>query len=191
MSSNLVNLPHELTSPRLLLRTYRPGDGEQYLRMVRENFQHLYEFLPHELETMQDAAGAEAFIRWQNAEFEQRNLFIFGAWEKATGKYIGEVYLANPDWHVPCVELGYFVVQSSTGKGYATEMAQAMLGYAFEHLHAARIDLQCRADNLSSQRVAKRCGFVLEGRQRLRQRKKDDRLVDRLWYGLLRDEFQA
>ena len=52
------------------------------------------------------------------------------------------------------------------------------------------MDLQVRADNAASQRVAERCGFRLEGRQRLRHRKKDGTLVDRLWYGLLCSEWQ-
>jgi len=52
------------------------------------------------------------------------------------------------------------------------------------------MDLQCRGDNEASRRVAERCGFRLAGRQRLRHRKKDGTLVDRLWYGLLRSEWQ-
>ncbi|MCA9947977.1 MAG: GNAT family N-acetyltransferase, partial [Anaerolineales bacterium] len=87
-----------------------------------------------------------------------------------------------------CVELGYFLVKDKTGSGYATEAAQAMIQFAFEQLKVSRIDLQCAADNLASQRVAERCGFTLEGCQRQRQRKKDGKLVDRLWYGLLAQE---
>jgi RimJ/RimL family protein N-acetyltransferase len=103
----------------------------------------------------------------------------------------GEIYLANPDWHVPSLELGYFVVRASTGKGFATEAARATLHYAFDHMQVSRVDLQCRSDNEASQRVAGRCGFRLEGCQRLRHCKKDGMLVDRLWYGLLRSEWQA
>jgi len=139
---------------------------------------------------MQDEADAEAVIRWLDEEWQQRRLFLFGVWEKTPGTYIGETYLANPDWHVPSLELGYFVVQTLTGKGFATEAARLMLRYAFEHLAVSRVDLQCRADNLASQRVAERCGFRLEGRQWLRHRKKNGELVDRLWYGLLRSEWQ-
>jgi RimJ/RimL family protein N-acetyltransferase len=182
--------PTQCASDRLVLRAYRPDDAALYFRVIRENWDHLYEFLPSNLETMQDAAGAEAFIRWLETEWQQRNLFLFGVWEKATGSYAGETYLANPDWHVPSLELGYFVVQAATGKGFATEAARATIRYAFEHLQVSRLDLQCRADNGASQRVAERCGFRLEGCQRLRHRRKDGFLVDRLWYGLLRSEWQ-
>jgi len=190
MDPHQLNLPTEFASERLFLRAYRPGDGALYFRMIRENWDHLYEFLPPNVEAMQNEADAEAVIRWLNSEWQQRNLFLFGVWEKASGNYTGETYLANADWHVPSVELGYFLVHSSTGKGYATEAARATLRYAFEHLQVSRVDLQCRVDNVASQRVAERCGFRLEGRQRLRHRMKSGALVDRLWYGLLRSEWQ-
>jgi ribosomal-protein-serine acetyltransferase len=183
-----LNPPTEFASERLFLHAYRPDDSPLYFRMIRENRDHLYEFLPPNVAAMQNEADAEAVIRWLNSEWQQWNLFIFGVWEKASGNYIGETYLANPDWHVPSIELGYFVVWASTGKGFATEAARATVRYAFEHLHVSRLDLQCRVDNEASQHVAERCGFQLEGRQRQRHRKKNDALVDRLWYGLLRSE---
>lgn len=185
-----LDLPTEFESERLFMRAYRSCDAALYLRMVRENWDHLYEFIPPIVQEMQEEADAEAFMRWVNSEWQQRNLFLFSVWEKATGMYAGEVYLANPDWHVPSIELGYFLVQSCTGKGFATEAARAALQYAFETLQVSRVDLQCRADNTPSQRVAKRCGFRLEGRQRLRHRLKTGALVDRLWYGLLRSEWE-
>ena len=66
-----------------------------------------------------------------------------------------------------------------------------LLRCAFDCLNVSRVDLQCRADNTASQRVAERLGFRQEGRQRLRHRKKDGKLVDRLWYGLLREEWEG
>lgn len=190
MDPHQLDLPTEFTSERLFMRIYRPGDGEMYLEAIRGNRDHLFEYLPEILETMQNEADAEAVIGWQSMEWQKRNLFIFGIWERATGNYVGEIYLANPDWHVPSLELGYFVLRVSIGKGYAVEAAQATLRYAFEQMHVSRLDLQCREDNLASQKVAERCGFRLEGRQRLRHRKKDGTLVDRLWYGLLRSEWE-
>jgi RimJ/RimL family protein N-acetyltransferase len=90
---------------------------------------------------------------------------------------------------VPCIELGYFLAKASTGKGYATEAARAVIRFAFEHLMVSRIELQIAAGNTASMRVAERCGFRQEGRQRQRHRRKDGNVVDRLWYGLLRSEW--
>lgn len=185
----LLDIPTEFSTERLLLRAYRPGDGEMYYHMLQENREHLYEFLPASLMAVQSVLDAEAVIRNLMAQWQSRELFIFGAWEKESGSYVGESYLANADWHVPRIEVGYFIVQARTGKGYATEAARATLRYAFERMQVARVELQCTADNQASKRVAERCGFTCEGRMRLRHRKKDGDLVDVLWFGLLRSEW--
>ena len=33
---------------------------------------------------------------------------MFGAWDKETGVYVGESYLAYPDWGLPRIEVGCF-----------------------------------------------------------------------------------
>jgi RimJ/RimL family protein N-acetyltransferase len=170
----LLDIPDQLTTTRLLLRRYHPGDGRVYFQAVRANRSHLYEFLPPEL------------MSWQ-----MRQLFICGTWDKEAGTYIGETYLANPDWQVPCIELGYFLLKEHTGKGFATEAARSTIRFAFEYLKVTRIELQCSADNQASINVARRCGFQEEGCFRQRHHKKDGTVVDRLWYGLLLSEWQA
>lgn len=185
----LFDPPTVFYSKRLQMRCYRRGDGAVYFRAVSANWEHLYEFLPPPLMSLQSAEGAEAWIRKMAADWQARQLFVFSVWEKESGDYIGETYLANPDWKVPCIELGYFVLAGHTGKGFATEAARATTHFAFEHLGVSRVELQCAADNLASRRVAERCGFVYEGHMRGRNRKKDGALVDRLWYGILRSEW--
>ena len=186
-----LNPRTELTSERLFIRRYRPGDGAVYLQMLRENWEHLYEFMPQPHLAIRSAEDAEELLGRLIAEWDASTLFIFGVWERASGAYVGECYLANPQWEVPRIEIGYFLVQAYTGRGYATEAARTLVRYAFGEMGVERIELQCRADNVSSQRVAERCGFTLEGRARRQHRMKTGALVDVLWYGLLHEEWEA
>jgi RimJ/RimL family protein N-acetyltransferase len=190
MEPLLLDFPTEFSSDRLLLRSYQPGDGAMYFRMVRANWDHLYEFFPPSVMALQSEEDAEVLIRKLVAEWRLRNLLIFGVWEKSTGAYVGETYLANADWSVPRIEVGYFVVQEQTRKGYATEAARAAICFAFEHLQVVRVELRCNADNTASRRVAEHCGFVYEGRFRDHHRKKSGELVDTLWYSILRSDWQ-
>ena len=190
MNPLLLDLPIKFSSDRLLLRCYRPGDGAMYFQMLRTNWDHLYEFLPPSLMAVQSEEDAEIVFRRQMADWNLRNLFIFGVWEKATGTYVGESYLANADWDVPRIEVGYFIVKASTVKGCATEAARATIRFAFEHLKVLRVELRCATDNKASIRVAEHCGFVHEGRFRQNHRKKDGTVVDMLWYGMLLSEWQ-
>lgn len=191
MNPLLLDIPEHVVTARLSLRSYRPGDGPVYFQAVRTNWSHLYEFLPPELMAWQSETDAEIRIRQLMAEWQMRRLFLFGMWEQRTGAYVGETYLANADWHVPCIELGYFLLANSTGQGFATEAARGVIRFAFEHLRVMRIELHCAADNQASINLAVRCGFQQEGHFRQRHRKKDGTIVDRLWYGLLFSEWQA
>jgi RimJ/RimL family protein N-acetyltransferase len=190
MNSHLHDLPAEFTSERLLLRRYRPDDSAMYHQMLRDNREHLYEFLPSFLVKVRGEEDIKMWFDRQSVEWNARNLFIFGVWERGTGVYVGESYLANPDWEVPRIEVGYFIVKAATGNGYATESANATIRYAFEQMKVLRIDLRCAADNTASIQVAKRCGFTQEGCFRQHHRKKDGTLVDMYWYGLLLSEWQ-
>jgi RimJ/RimL family protein N-acetyltransferase len=191
MNPNLHDLPTEFTSDRLLLRRYQPNDSTMYHHMLRNNSEHLYEFLPPFLVNVQGEEDIKSWFERQNAEWNALTLFIFGVWEKVTGVYVGECYLANADWDVPRIEVGYFLVKEFIGYGYATEAAKATIRYTFEQMKVLRMDLRCAADNTASIQVARRCGFTQEGRFRQNHRKKDGTLVDMLWYGLLLSEWQT
>src|SRR5512141_3200033 len=104
-------LPTQFFSERLLLRRNRLADAPAYFRMLRENQAHLREFLPSNMAAAQNDDDIRAVIRWQIRQWQRGEIFIMGLWEKSSGEYVGEVYLANADWEVPCIEVGYFTVQ--------------------------------------------------------------------------------
>jgi len=191
MNFKPADLPTEYETERLLLRCYQPDDAAAYWRMLGENRAHLREFLPKELEPARGEGDIREHFKWMAKMWRRGEIFILGLWTRSGGAYVGEVYLANPDWDVPCVEAGYFTVQHQGGKVYAAEALRAVCRIAFERMGARRVELQCAADNEISARVALRCGFTLEGRLRERDHKKDGPPVDRLWFGLLRSEWLA
>ncbi len=94
----------------------------------------------------------------------------YGFWvveERATGRFVGEVGFANykrdelPPSDDP--EMGWVLSPWSHGKGYATEAARAALQWAWEQLPARRIFCLIMPDNLTSIRVAEKCGFAPAG----------------------------
>ncbi len=91
----------------------------------------------------------------------------FGAWvieEKASGRHIGDVGFterrrdrgANLEG-VP--EMGWALVPSSFGKGYATEAVQAALGWGRTHFGPCRVIAVIGTQNTASPRLAEKCGF--------------------------------
>ncbi|WP_280316962.1 GNAT family N-acetyltransferase [Nocardia wallacei] len=52
---------------------------------------------------------------------------------------------------------------STRGQGAATRAVRLLSRWAFAYLDLSRLELTCAPDNLPSQRVAERCGFLREG----------------------------
>ena len=75
---------------------------------------------------------------------------------------VGSISLHVRDVSVPYYEIGYWVRQSATGKGYITEAVLLLADYAFIHLHATRLEIRTAASNDKSRAVAERAGFRLE-----------------------------
>jgi RimJ/RimL family protein N-acetyltransferase len=91
----------------------------------------------------------------------------FGYWvarERATGRFVGEVGLADFKRDIePSVEgvpeAGWVLASWAHGKGFATEAVRAVLAWGETQLRPARMVCLIDPDNLASIRVAEKCGF--------------------------------
>ena len=87
----------------------------------------------------------------------------FGYWaaiETATGAFLGWCCLRPYDEREPGkVELGYRLNQSAWGKGYATELARALIDKGFHELGVERVMAQTMTVNLASRRVMEKAGL--------------------------------
>ena len=61
------------------------------------------------------------------------------------------------------VEIGYGLHEEHWGRGYATEGVQALCRWAFGQEGVTAIEAETEPDNLASQRVLRKCGFVPTG----------------------------
>lgn len=92
----------------------------------------------------------------------------FGFWvveEKATLEFVGEVGFGNFKRAMePALgdapELGWVLAPAKQGQGYATEAAQAALGWGREHFGGSAFTCLIHPDNRASLRVAAKCGFA-------------------------------
>jgi len=83
--------------------------------------------------------------------------------EKITGEVIGDCGLLQKEIEgVNEIELVYVIARSRWGRGYATEMAEALKQYAVETLGHKRLVALVDPENTASERVAKKIGMQLE-----------------------------
>jgi ribosomal-protein-alanine N-acetyltransferase len=85
-------------------------------------------------------------------------------------------------------EIGYWLGVPYWGRGYATEAAKAVIGYAFETLGVQRVFAFHFTRNPASGRVLAKAGMQREGTMRRHLVKWDER-VDVDYYGILRDDW--
>lgn len=91
---------------------------------------------------------------------------MFSVIEKASGRWVGRVGPWRPEgW--PGTEVGWGLLRSAWGQGYATEAAAVGIDWAFERLGWTEV-IHCIApENLSSAAVARRLGSINRGPGRL------------------------
>lgn len=94
------------------------------------------------------------------------------------------------DFEHGSASLRYWLAPMARGRGVATCAVKLLVGWGFQHLALARLWLQVEPENVASQRVAERCGFVREGRLRSHLESRDGGRLDVLIYGLLPGELR-
>lgn len=88
-------------------------------------------------------------------------------------------------------ELYVFVNPSIQKKGIGTKAIRLLCKYGFEELGLSKIWLETNEDNMAARRVYEKCGFMLEGVHREEYKTIDGAMLSRLYYGLLKREFNG
>ena len=167
-------MTHVLTTPRLVLRSWRPSDREPFRDLNADP--RVMEFFPSTLSAEESDALADRI----EAHFRDHGFGGFAAELQATGAFIGFIGLAVPNFdssillpssarldpnppQVPenqVVEIGWRLAHSVWGQGLATEGAQAVARYAFETLQLPGLISFTVPANLRSRRVMEKIGMV-------------------------------
>jgi ribosomal-protein-alanine N-acetyltransferase len=188
----LLDLPTRIETERLYLRPYAPGDGPMYYAVSQRNRAHLARYeADNVLMTLENEEHAEVVVRELAAEWMARNAFFMGAFDKQSDEFVAQIYFGPLNWDLPEFILGYIVDVDHEGQGFVSEAVRATLDVIFKHLGAHRVSIHTDDTNLRSRRVAERCGFVQEGHLRENKRNPDGTVSGTLYYGLLREEYQA
>ncbi|GAB3478464.1 GNAT family N-acetyltransferase [Nocardiopsis coralliicola] len=121
---------HELPTERLVLRGWKESDREPFAELGADP--EVMRHFPAALSREQSDAAVD---RWQ-AGLDERG---WGVWavEGPGGVFAGAVGLAPLRFEAhfaPGVEILWRLARSAWGRGYATEAASAVLGFAAAHL---------------------------------------------------------
>ncbi len=139
-----------------------------------------------ELRKQFDALVAQSILPTQN-----RPTYMFAVFEMTGGEFVGLADIVMEFWHDKmCGEIGYFLLPRHWGKGYASEMACALVDGFFGTMGLHRISASCNAGNKASERVMQKAGMTKEGVFR-KARYNNDQWHDELCYAILHEEWSA
>lgn len=145
----------------LVLRRGRLGDEDLVARAVKANLAHLRPWMPWAV----PAAATTQAQRERLTKAEQcwedgsdYSFLLLDAAEQEVRGVFGLHRRIEPDG----IELGYWLVRSATGHGFATAGARALTAAALELLDVSRVEIHCDEANERSQRIPERLGYRLD-----------------------------
>lgn len=152
----------ELSTSRLKIREFQPDDFDALLEIDADPRVCRYE--PAVLTADQIRYRLEGALEWANET--PRRIYKLALTIPPDDRVYGRLTLkvslpAIREW-----EIGWTLHPQVWGKGYASEGARALLGYAFSQLNAHRVVAFCHAENNASLRVMERIGMRCDGRLR-------------------------
>ena len=141
---------------RLVIHLYEAGDFEDFFLLNGDEEVMRY------IRPAQNREDSLLFFKKIiDAYNEQPGIGRWAMRLKSDGSFIGS-FAIIPVQNSSDLQLGYSLLRSTRGKGYASEAVQGGIKYAFEQLKLASIAAITEIDNHASQKVLLRSGFVFE-----------------------------
>ena len=175
-----------LTTPRLVLRPFGPGDVDDVFEYARdpEWAQYLLDSVP------------QPYTRRNAEEFIARQMVASPDVQVSWAIVLDEVCIGGLNLTVDSLhhtgEFGYGLAKSHWGRGFAPEAASAVLGWGFQKRRLSKISSLADVRNRRSWRAMEKLGMRREGVAR--SHRKDPRpgypRIDVVSYGLLREEWE-
>ena len=117
---------------------------------------------------------------------EEPDAIRWGIELKSCHVIVGEVVVFNIQ-NDRMGELGYRLAYCMHGKGYCSEALSRIVKFCFEETQLQRLELKAMVENIASNKVAQKCGFVCEGT--VRQGKFVNVYADFNSYGMIRSDY--
>ncbi len=148
-----------LETERLRLRHLVPDDLDELYALYSDP--EIRQYFPEG--TLTYAETKEELDWFLHGHPAHPQLGLWATIHKATDQFIGRCGLLP--WTIEQrfeVEVAYLLDKAYWGQGLATEAAQAIMQYGFDHLHLPRLICLIDPENAASRRVAEKIGMIFE-----------------------------
>lgn len=136
------------------LKQFTTGDSQAIFGLIDRNRSHLSQFGDTTAEKYKTIESVEESI--SNPKNPDR--LRFGIWDN--GVLVGSVNLTPDDDDKTKGEIGYYLGSEFTGKGYMIKAVTTLTEFAFKNLGYKEIYGKVHKDNIGSQKVLLKSGFI-------------------------------
>ena len=160
---DLAKMTKILETERLILRTWTLDDAPKLFEICGDADVMKYLGTGKPYETVEQA---DEFLRWAE-DYQKENGFCrWAVVLKETQEIIGSCGFARPHGTEE-IELGYLLAKKYWEKGFATEATRACLQHGFERLKFNETIAITDLENVASQKVLEKIGFLQRGIEKI------------------------
>jgi len=179
----------QLFTDRLIIRDYVVEDLNNHHELLSDNIimYYLQDIKTNNLEESKE--NLMTVLNDQKSNDRKRYHFVI---EKRTeNEFIGGIgYTVMEDTpYGKLVHMGYFIKQDYWNKGYTTEALKKVIEFAFLENDVYRIHTGCIKENIYSEKIMQKCGFIKEAEFK-EYVYHDGKFKDRVEYRLLKKEWK-
>lgn len=153
-----------LVGQQIYLRAPGAHDFEPWSALRAASRQHLQPWEPAWLEDSLTREGYRRRLAWFEKLRRQETGAGFFLFALRDNRLLGGITLSNiRRGAAQCGELGYWIGAPHAGRGYMAEALALVQQHAFGPLGLHRLEAATLPENLPSQRLLQKAGFVAEG----------------------------
>ena len=161
------------------------GDAGELFVTIDENREYLREWLPW-LDDVNSVDDELAMIRRIRDDKNFNWVYLI----REYGELVGVISLNWVDWDNRSFGLGYWVSESSSGRGIITKSCRRVIEHCFADLKLHRSIIEVAVENHPSRAVAERLGLRLEGISKDREWLYD-RFTDSVMFAITEPEWNV
>ncbi|WP_437590781.1 GNAT family N-acetyltransferase [Sorangium sp. So ce1000] len=150
--------PDRLLTARLTLRAWRPEDAPLLREAIDSSLAHLQRWMPWAVHEPSSVEATAALLERFRDDFAAGRDFHYGIFTRDEREVLGGTGL-HPRIGPGAIEIGYWLREAATGRGYVTEAAARLTRVALEELGLSRVEIRCDPRNAASAAVPRRLGY--------------------------------
>ncbi len=157
--------PHNyIESQRVIIRHPKRRDWKAWVNLRRESYGFLQKWEPYWSLNQCNKSNYMRQLKLQRTKAAYDQAYSFLCFEKHNKVLLGGINISNIQRGViQTCNIGYWLGEKNTGKGYMQESIKALIPYIYEQLKIHRIQAFTLEDNIPSRKLIEKVNFKKEG----------------------------